>query len=141
MPADTLPPVPPARPAAPLLVWWVLWFALINGLIIQRVFLVPSLKSAPAGSDGIAYIALGPLVVSALIRFLLLPRLKTKAKAFPFFVAGLAMSEACGILGLFLGGGYRDTFVGIGLGMMIAYIPFFARRYDGGGNSSPFHHN
>ncbi|HEY9249603.1 MAG TPA: hypothetical protein VIO38_10740 [Rariglobus sp.] len=109
-----------------------------NGLIIQRFFLGRSSIAAPADSAGLAYIALAPLVVSALIRFIVLPRLKTKQKAFPLFIVGLGTGEACGLLGLLLGGGSRDALFAAGLIMLLLYIPLFARNYDGGGNSSPF---
>lgn len=123
-PAPTPSPTPPA---APLVVWWVLWFAMTNGLILQRLFL----GGNPASDQvTLGYIALGPLVVSAIIRFVVLPRMKTKQKAFPLFVAGLATAEACGLMGLFLGGGNRDTFVIAGVGMLLAYAPLFARKYD-----------
>ena len=122
-------------PAAPLLVWWILWFAMTTGLILQRVVIGSKVN---VSSNTIGYIALAPLVISALIRFLVLPRLKTKAKAFPFFVAGLATAEACGLTGLFLGGSHRDPIFAVGLGMLLAYVPIFVRNYDGGGNTSPF---
>lgn len=122
-------------PAPPLLVWWVVWFALTNGLIIQRLFLGKSLGENP-GTLG--FVAIVPLIVSAGIRFLLLPRLKTPAKAFPVFVVGLATAEACGLLGIFLGGANKDALFGAGLVMLLLYAPLFVRNYDGGGNSSPF---
>jgi hypothetical protein len=123
------------RPSVPLLIWWVLWFAMTNGLIIQRIFIF---KNADAASDGLGFIAIIPLLVSVGIRFLLLPRLTTKQKAFPIFVAGLATAEACGLLGVILGGEHRDALFGAGLVMLMLYIPLFARNYDGGGNTSPF---
>ena len=127
--------IPRQTSAPPVLVWWVLWFAMTNGLILLRVFLANEL-----GEDfgALAFIAVVPLVLSALIRFLLLPRMKTKLKAFPVFIVGLATAEACGLLGVLLGGENRDTLFGAGLVMLLLYIPLFARNYDGGGNSSPF---
>ena len=107
-------------PVAPLLVWWVFWFSMTTGLIMQRVFLG---SQTHAASAGIVYIALAPLAVSAAIRFWVLPRMKTRAKAFPVFVAGMATAEACGLIGVILGGEHRDTVAGIGLGMLLAYIP------------------
>lgn len=122
-------------PAAPLLVWWILWFALTNGLIIQRLFLGKALSEE---SGTLAFFALAPLLVSAGIRFGLLPRMKTKQKAFPIFIVGLATSEACGLLGIFLGGEHKDALFGAALVMLLLYAPLFARNYDGGGNSNAF---
>lgn len=106
-----------------------------NGLVIQRAFLAKGLGS---DSSPLAFIAVIPLVVSAGIRFFLLPRMKTKQKAFPIFVVGLATAEASGLVGLFLGGGDRDVFVIAGLVMLLLHAPLFARNYDGGGDTSPF---
>lgn len=134
-----MPPHTPTSqrpPAAPLLIWWIFWLGLTAGLVAQRVFLKLD-TGTPAAALG--YIALAPLAVSAVIRFLVLPRMKIRAKAFPIFVVGMATAEACGLLGLVLGGEHRDTFVGIGLGMLLIYAPFFARNYDdGGGHSHSF---
>lgn len=130
-------PISSPRPSLlpPPIVWWVLWFALTNGVIILRVFLG---YSANADAGLINAVAFLPLFFSVLIRFLLLPRIKTPAKAFPIFVAGLATAEACGILGLFLGGKNADTFVVLSLITLFAYLPLFILRPFTGTSSSPF---
>jgi len=129
-----IPPTP-SRPVAPLPIWWVFWFAMTTGLVVQYFFLGQNPSASPGTLN---YIAFAPLVLSLIIRFAVLPRMKTKQKAFPLFVVGLATAEACGLFGLILGGPHRDTFFVIGLVLMLIYIPLFARNYDGGGNSSPF---
>lgn len=125
----------PKPPAAPAFVWWILWFALTNGLILQRVFLGGKVGDA---SGALAPVALAPLLVGAGIRFFLLPRLKNRRQAFPVFVVGLASSEACGLLGIFLGGAHRDELFAAALVMLLLYAPIFARRYDGGGGAGTF---
>lgn len=126
---NTSAPSPAPRAPGPLLVWWVLWFAITNGLIMLRVFLKPA---APAGDSTslIAYVALVPLFLSAAIRIFVLPRQTSLVRALPLFIAGLATAEACGIIGLFLGGPRRDTFVALSLLLLAAYAPVFARKYS-----------
>jgi hypothetical protein len=58
-----------------------------------------------------------------------LPRLTSLARAFPLFIAGLALAEACGLLGIFLGGVYRDQLFLLGVLGIVQYLPFFARQY------------
>jgi hypothetical protein len=127
--------VVPPPPSPPLLIWWILWFAMTNGLIVQRFFLA---KGFNDGDGSLALVAIAPLLVSAGIRFLLLPRMKTKLKAFPIFIVGLATAEACGLLGIFLGGTHIDELFGASLVMLLLYAPLFARRYDGGGSVDAF---
>lgn len=126
---------PPSRPVAPIPIWWVLWLAMTAGLIVQCFVLT---QNPAAASGTLNYIALAPLVISLIIRFAVLPRMKTKQKAFPLFVVGLATAEACGLFGLILGGPHRDWFFAAGLVLLLIYIPFFARNYDGGGKPNPF---
>ncbi len=123
--ADLLPPPQ---------VWWAVWAALMGSVIMLRVVIGPGSGTASAP----ALIALGPLVVAAVARFLVLPRFKTPAKAFPFFVAGLAAAEGAGIIGLFLGGRNADTFIGLSLVMMGLYAPVLVLRRLLGAEANPF---
>jgi hypothetical protein len=96
---------------APRFVWWVIWLAILTGLVVLR-FVVPE----PAGADlppgPAVYAGLVPLVVSALLRWWVLPR-----------TAGAA--ESCGLLGLFLGGDQRDTFLVLAVIGIAQWVPFF----------------
>ena len=70
-----------------------------------------------------------PLFVSIVIRWLVLPRFTDIKLAFPMFVTGLVLAEACGILGIFLGGPYRDELFVLGVLGITQFVPFYARRY------------
>jgi hypothetical protein len=72
---------------------------------------------------------LAPLFVSIIIRWLVLPRFSDLKLAFPMFIVGLALAEACGLLGIFLGGVYKDDLFLLGVLGIAQYVPFFAKSY------------
>lgn len=127
---------PSPQKLPPTVVWWVLWFSMAFGLVLQRSFLNTA-KSAEVAGAGVIIIA--PLVASVVVRFFVLPRITRRAKAFPVFVAGVAMAEAGGLLGLFVGGDRRNETVALGLAMLALYLPFFIlRRLDAANTGNPF---
>jgi hypothetical protein len=113
---------------ARLFVWWVLWAAILGSFLL--VYGV--LGRVPARGGGAPTAVLGGsllLFFSVLIRWLLLPRLEEPGPALPFFILGLASAEACGYLGIFLGGFFKEELVvGSVLGM-VQFVPVFAGRY------------
>jgi hypothetical protein len=114
---------------AKLLVWWIIWGATLAGLVILYVFLGRGPLQAPDGKDLLVNLAaVVPLFISIVIRWLVLPRFNGLARALLMFIAGVALAEACGILGLFLGGPYRDALWFLGVLGVAQYIPFFAHR-------------
>lgn len=124
----------PSSPAGPadrqmLLVWWIAWAAILGGLVILYLFLGRGpVQPSPAGDILLNLVALVPLFVSIVIRWLVLPRFGDLKRAFPLYLAGLALAEACGILGLFLGGAYRDDLFVLGVLGVTQFVPLFARR-------------
>jgi hypothetical protein len=69
-----------------------------------------------------------PLFVSIVIRWLVLPRYDNLKSAFPIFIIGLALAESCGILGIFIGGPFRDDLFVLGVLGVVQFVPLFARR-------------
>ncbi len=119
------------RDRTQLKVWWLLWVGILAGLILIYLASVrgrPLLSNLPPEKALTGLIGLVPLFVSIVIRWLVLPRFRTLAGAFPMFVAGLVLAEACGILGIFLGGPYRDDLFVLGVLGIAQYIPLFARH-------------
>lgn len=74
-------------------------------------------------------VGLVPLFVSVILRWLLLPRLTKERAAFGWFILGLALAEACGLLGIFIGGPYRDDIFVLGMLGLAQWVPLFVRRY------------
>ena len=119
------------RDRPPLTVWWLVWGGLLTGLVLIYAGLGRGpVRLPPAGAHPLAgLVGFLPLFISIVIRWLVLPRMTSLARAFPLFIAGLALAEACGLLGIFLGGVYRDQLFLLGVLGIVQYLPFFARQY------------
>ena len=130
-----MPPHPltdPKQAKAMLLIWWVLWASILSGLVILYLFLGRGpVKPSPDKDVLLNLAGLVPLFVSVVIRWLVLPRFDSLQRAFPLYVVGLALAEACGILGIFLGGAYRDDLFVLGVLGVTQFVPLFARRLGG----------
>lgn len=106
-----------------VIVWWMLWFSMVSGLVMIYFFVGGAGNKTAAA---ISYWPVAPLIGSAIVRWMLLPRFKSIPQRFPFFVAGMAMAEACGLLGIFLVPTYSPTFLVLALMGMAQYLPAFA---------------
>jgi len=111
---------------AQLLVWWIIWSAILTGLVVIYLLLGRGpVEPAAVGKVFPHLVGLLPLFVSIVIRWLVLPRYTDAARALPLFVAGLALAEGCGILGIFLGGPYRDDLFVLGVLGVLQFVPLF----------------
>ena len=119
------------RVRAQLLIWWLVWGGVLLGLVLIYLVLGRApVKAPPAGANPLTgLVGLVPLFVSIIIRWLALPRFDNLSRAFPLFIVGLGLAEACGLLGIFLGGVYRDDLFLLGVLGITQYVPFFARQY------------
>jgi hypothetical protein len=113
-----------------LMIWWILWGATLTGLIVIYLALgrakplpPPSAENQLQGLVGVV-----PLFISIILRWLVLPRSQDPNRAFVLFVIGVALAEACGILGIFLGGPYRDSLFVLGVLGIGQYVPFYAKK-------------
>ena len=112
------------------MVWWIIWASVLIGLCLIY-FLLGRGKLPPAGQQAdqvlSGLVGLVPLFVSIVIRWLALPRCRDLPRALPLFILGLAFAEGCGILGIFLGGPYRDDLFLLGVLGIVQYVPIFAK--------------
>jgi len=119
---------------ARLMVWWIIWGAVLFGLVMIYLFLArgkPLPTSAPLEDMPVNLAGVVPLFLSVILRWLVLPRMTDPARALVLFVVGVALAEACGILGIFLGGPYRDSLFLLGVLGVMQWVPFYARKlYD-----------
>lgn len=119
------------RIRAQLMVWWIIWASILAGLIVIYYLLGrgPLAPVAPGTNPLVNLIGFVPLFVSIIIRWLVLPRSATPVAAFGMFIAGLALADGCGILGIFLGGPYREDFFVLGVLGVTQYVPFYAWKF------------
>ena len=115
---------------ARLLVWWIIWAVSAVGLVMIYLLLAQGKPLPPASTQNPlqGLVGLVPLFVSIVLRWLVLPRVTEPTRAFVFFMAGVALAEACGILGIFLGGPYRDSLFVLGVLGITQYVPFYAKK-------------
>ena len=117
------------RQKAQLLIWWIVWGGVLAGLVVIYLVIGRGLaKPAEAGDVLVNLAGVVPLFVSIVIRWLVLPRYDDLQRAFPIYIVGLALAEGCGILGIFLGGPYRDDLFVLGVLGVAQFVPIFAKR-------------
>ncbi len=119
------------RIRARLLIWWIVWATVLSGLIVIYYALgrVATVSPAPSTNPLLNLIGFVPLFLSVVIRWLVLPRAIGPQGAFVMFVLGLALAEACGFLGIFLGGPYREDFFVLGVLGVTQYVPLYAKKF------------
>jgi len=115
---------------ARLLIWWVIWASILGGLVLIYLFLALGKPLPPVARENPLQGLIGfvPLFISIILRWLVLPRATDPARAFVLFIVGLALAEGCGLLGIFLGGPYRDSLFVLGVLGIIQYMPFYAKK-------------
>ncbi len=114
----------------PLKVWWIIWAALIVSLSViwWNFGFLKLLGNEPHANPLFDLVGFVPLFVSIVVRWLVLPRYTDPARAFVVFVIGLSLAETAGILGIFLGGPYRDDLFLLGVLGLMQFVPFYAKR-------------
>lgn len=111
-----------------LLIWWIIWATMLAGVGVIYFMLGRGPMSRAAANPFENLVGLVPLFVSIVVRWLVLPRYSDGTKAFVMFIAGCALGEACALLGIFLGGPYRDDLFLLGVLGIAQFAPFYARK-------------
>ncbi len=89
------------------IVFWVIWFAIFNGLFILQFFAAGGIpKGENEGDPPMAMVAAagGLAFVAMLIRFFVIPKLDSLEKMLPAMLIGLALAESVGMIGMFVVG-------------------------------------
>lgn len=112
------------------LVYWAIWSMILVGLLAAYLVVerVPLPEVVTTEQTLMGLVGFAPLFLSVVIRWLVLPRFSDPVRALPFFIVGVALAEACGLLGVFLGGPYRDDFALLGALGIVQYLPFLLRK-------------
>ncbi len=117
------------KPAAPaLLVWWILWFAILMGLVIIYTVVSPGISGKPDGP--VRYLPALAVAASSFVRWILIPKETDATKALSLFLIGLALAEGCGILGIFLVPDLKQTYFLLAVIGIAQFAPFFAKRFE-----------
>ena len=113
-----------------LIVWWTIWAAMLVWLCALYFLLGrgPLVPAAPGANPFANLIGFVPLFVSIIIRWLVLPRSTRPKAAFVMFIAGISLAEMCGMMGIFLGGPYREDLFILGVMGVTQYVPLYARK-------------
>lgn len=115
---------------ARLMVWWIIWAAILSGLVVIYLAFAAGKPLPPVSKENPlqGLVGLVPLFISIVLRWLVLPRATEPNRAFALFVIGIANAEACGFLGIFLGGPYRDSLFVLGVLGVTQYVPLYAKK-------------
>ena len=112
-----------------LLIFWMIWGSILAGLVVIYAVLGQGpVKPVVAADLPVNLAGIVPLFVSIVIRWLVLPRCQGFSRVLPIYIVGLALAEACGLLGIFLGGPYRESLFVLGVLGVTSYAPLFVKR-------------
>ena len=109
---------------SPVIIWWVLWGATHGGLAAFYVFLKS--PEPTESSAAFRFLPLAPFLAAVVVRWLVLPRFYQRARAFPIFVVGVALSEACALMGIFLTPDLRTLYFILATLGLLQYVPIIA---------------
>lgn len=115
------------------IVWWIIWFNILNGLMMIYVFIGPKsgvISTRPTNEPSIIeYLYLLPLLISVALRWVVIPRVPHRQTAFVVFMVGLALAESSGILAIVLHIHSTREFVTLSLLGILQWAPLFARKF------------
>ena len=119
---------PEPTPQQQAFIWWVIWFAILGGsIVIYFVLGVKGARTPPAAVSPLAFVGIGPLVISMVLRWLVMPNVTERKRGLALFVTGLALAESATILATFLGRGEtRDAIAIAGILGVAVWAPVFA---------------
>jgi hypothetical protein len=124
------------------IMFWVIWFAILTGLLIMQFFAGGGIPSGSDQGDGpvlFQTLSLVSATASIIVRFVIIPKLRDLQKKLPMMIVGLALAESIGILGMFAVphqyGATRLFMLGLSIACVVISAPVYA-KFAGGG--SPF---
>lgn len=111
-------------------VWWAIWFSFQVGLFFYYFLLVkpPEGPSRPSPTGSGWMVVLVPLALSAVCRWVLLPRAKNLQMAFVQFILGIAFAEAVCFFAIFLFPERLQVLFPLSVVGVFQFVPVYARR-------------
>ena len=96
---------PYSSPKQVKIVMWVIWFAILQGLFIIRIFAAPKAvapeEALPLELTSMAWVGLAAATAGMIVRWVIIPRITELQSKLSAMVIGLAFSDGCGMLGMF----------------------------------------
>lgn len=116
----------------PAFVFWIIWFAIFNGLFILQFFAAGGIPSGEnQGEAPLVLVAVAGFLAlaSMAICFLVIPKMDSLTKLMPTMIIGLALGESIGILAMFvIGREFPETrlalFV-VSVSTVATFAPFY----------------
>lgn len=100
---------------------WMVWTGITVGVLV--IFFALRDPAAPPAGPG-KYLAIPPVFLSVLVRFVLLPKITGWQRGWPLFVIGLALAEGTALLGKFLWGPQEAAILfGTAMFVLLLYCP------------------
>ena len=122
-------------PAQMAIQFWVIWFALLPGMVIIMMFAGggwPSGEDATSWTNPLIFVPLGALIVSLFVRMVMLPKAPTSEAKLPIAVVGMALGEGAAIIAMFVFPKEyvlaRQLFYVLGFLAVCSYIPLYLHR-------------
>ncbi|MCH6259117.1 hypothetical protein MLD52_21350 [Puniceicoccaceae bacterium K14] len=117
------------------LIFWGLWFAILQGMIVLQFILVgglPSGENAPNPPMLFYIVAILSITLSFINRFILMPKARSKQRLFVHMVIGVALIDLAHVFQLFLiGNDYPqmqfDILCLVAVAI-ISYTPLYAKK-------------
>lgn len=123
-------------PRQQIIVWWVLWAAFLQGIFMIYFFLGKhgADRVEPATPDSPLWlVAVTPVAVSAIIRWVVLPKLTHPQTGLVALIVGIALAEASCFLGLFVFSRHQTELFAMSVLGIAQFAPVYARRFFGSG--------
>lgn len=132
----TSPSSQPPQPN-PVIVFWILWFALIAGMVVMQNFAGKGFSGGVDQGEAplpLLGIAVGAACVSLGVRLLALPRAKDLQQKLVAMIVGMALAESANIIGIFvIGNKYPQTQLGLfvaAVACALCFTPIYAKQPD-----------
>ncbi len=115
----------------PLIIWWVLWGAMLCGVCAIYFTMSHSVSANEKASMNSAFwmVAMIPFVISSILRWLVLTQIKTGQTALPFFIVGMALAESTCMMGLFVFSAHSTALFALSVLGIAQYVPYFAGSF------------
>ncbi len=108
----------------PPVIWWAIW-----GSLLAMVFVIGGIFLREPGMGALPwFVALGPLALGAILRFIFLPKAPNRRGGFVLFVIGISMCEMTALIGVVAANQNRETLLLLALLGIVVYMPTFLKK-------------